>query len=122
MRILIADDNPLVRCGIQGILSSEPACEVCGEAANARETLEKARKLRPDVVLLDVSMPGADGLETARLLHQQSPEIHILMMSQHDPAQLLIPSRQAGALGLVDKSRIATDLLPAVRKLPRDAP
>jgi DNA-binding NarL/FixJ family response regulator len=122
MRILIADDNPLVRRGIQGILSSEPACEVCGEAANAIETLEKARRLRPDVVLLDVSMPGTDGLETARLLHQQSPEIHILMMSQHDPAQLLIPSRQAGAEGLVDKSRIATDLLPAVRKLPRDAP
>jgi DNA-binding NarL/FixJ family response regulator len=88
MRILIADDSHLVRRGVVGLLSNEPPCQICGEASNAGETLTKANELRPDIVLLDVSMPGGNGLETARRLRQEIPGIKILMMSQHDPHRM----------------------------------
>ncbi len=117
MRILIADDNALVRRGIAGLLSTEKDCEVCGEAVDATDALQKASDLRPDVVLLDVSMPGTNGLDTARLLRQESPKMKILIISQHDPQQLLPRSLEAGANGCVDKARIAADLLPTIRNM-----
>lgn len=117
MRILIADDNQLVRRGIAGLLASEKDCEVCGEAAEASEALQKASDLRPDLVLLDVSMPGTNGLDIARLLRKQSATLKILMISQHDPQQLLPRSLEAGANGCVDKARLATDLLPTIRNM-----
>ena len=115
LRILIADDSPLVRRGVVGLLSNEIPCQICGEASNASETLLKATELCPDIVLLDVSMPGASGLETSRRLRQQIPGIKILMMSQHDPGRMAGPSIEAGADAFVDKGRLATDLLPAIR-------
>jgi len=117
MRILIADDNPMVRRGIAALLSSDAECEVCGEAADSPETLSKAGNLRPDLILLDVSMPGASGLETARLLRRQLPSVKILILSQHDPDQLRGPSLEAGAQGCVDKSRVGTDLLFAIKSM-----
>jgi two-component system response regulator NreC len=116
MRILIADDNQLVRRGIAGLLSGENTCEICGEASNADETLQKADELRPDLILLDVSMPGTDGLNTAQLLKQKFPALKILIISQHDPKQLLPRSLEAGAHGCIDKARISTDLLPTLKK------
>jgi two-component system, NarL family, response regulator NreC len=115
MKVLIADDNALVRRGIAGLLSGDQDLEVCGEASDASETLRKAGELRPDLILLDVSMPGMNGLHTAQLLRKMFPALKILIISQHDPKQLLPPSLEAGAHGCVDKARIATDLLPTVR-------
>jgi two-component system response regulator NreC len=115
MRILIADDNKLIRRGIAGLLSGEKDLVVCGEASDSSETLKKAGELNPDVVLLDVSMPGTNGLDTAQILRQQFPALKILMISHHDPSQLLRRSLEAGAQGCIDKARIATDLLPALR-------
>ena len=117
MRILIADDNQFVRRGLASLLSNEHECEICGEASNATETLRKATELRPDLVLLDVSMPGASGLDTARRLRQQIAEIKILILSQHDPSRMFAHSLEAGADGFVDKGRLATDLLPTIRDL-----
>jgi DNA-binding NarL/FixJ family response regulator len=117
LRILIADDNQLVRRGIVGLLSNESPCQICGEASNAGETLVKASELHPDIVLLDVSMPDASGLETARRLRQQIPGIKILVMSQHDPSRMPAHSLEAGADGFVDKARLATDLLPLIRAM-----
>lgn len=117
MRILIVDDNKLVRDGVARVLSSDSSCQVCGEAADSAEALQKADALRPDLILLDISMPGTNGLETARLLRQQTPEIKILMMSQHDPGQMLSRSVEAGAIGCVDKARIVADLLPSIREI-----
>jgi DNA-binding NarL/FixJ family response regulator len=117
MRILIADDSALVRRGVIRILTGEPDCEVCGEASSGSETLELCSKLRPDLVLLDVNMPGASGLETSRLLRQQLPDIRILIMSHHDPVQLLPGVLKAGADGCLDKASIATQLIDTIRNV-----
>jgi DNA-binding NarL/FixJ family response regulator len=117
MRILISDDNRSVRSGIAALLSKENLFEICGEAADASETLQKADELRPDLILLDISMPGMNGLDTAQLLSQKLPALKILILSQHDPVRLLPRSLAAGAHGCVDKARMGTDLLPAVRSL-----
>jgi two-component system, NarL family, response regulator NreC len=117
MRILIADDNECVRRGISILLAQKVGYEVCAEATDAADAIQMAIQLRPDLVLLDVSMPGKNGLETARILKQQVPEAKILMISQHDPEQLLPRSLEAGADGLVDKACLASDLLPAIREV-----
>jgi two-component system response regulator NreC len=114
MRILIVDDNERVRRGVKDILASKTDWQVCGEAKDGIEAVQKARELQPDVILLDVSMPGLNGLETAQRLGQQAVNARILMMSQHDPAQLLAGAIQAGAHGCVDKSRLGTDLLASI--------
>jgi DNA-binding NarL/FixJ family response regulator len=116
MRVLIADDNKLIRRGIAGILSADKDVEVCGEASNSIETLKRADEMRPDLILLDVSMPGTNGLNTAQLLRQRLPSLKILIISHHDN-QLLPRALEAGAHGCIDKGRIATDLLPTLRSL-----
>jgi DNA-binding NarL/FixJ family response regulator len=122
MRILIADDNALVRRGIASLLSGENELEVCGEAADANETLRKADELRPSLILLDVSMPGMNGLNTARLLKENFPELKILIISQHDSKQLLPRSLEVGANGCIDKARLAVDLLPTLKNMLRINP
>jgi len=118
MRILIADDNAQVRRGVASFLSAaDPNCEICGEAADGQQAVELAKQLSPDVVLLDVSMPGVSGLETARLLRQEAPTVKIIIMSQHDPAQLLPQALDVGAHACVDKCRVTTDLLATLRSL-----
>lgn len=117
MRVLITDDNEQVRRGIAGLLSGEKDLEVCGEASDSNETIRKAGELKPDVVLLDVSMPGTNGLNTAQILRQQLPALKILIISQHDSSQLLPRSLEAGADGCIDKARVAIDLLPTLRSL-----
>ena len=117
MRVLIADDNELIRRGIAGILSADKDIEVCGEASDSIEALKKADELSPDLILLDVSMPGKNGLNTAQVLRQQLPLLKILIISQHDSNQLLPRALEAGADGCIDKGRIATELLPTVRRL-----
>jgi DNA-binding NarL/FixJ family response regulator len=117
MRILIADDNEHVRRGVRNILSSVPGWEICGEAKDGTEALQSAADLQPDLVLLDISMPGLSGLEVARLLRDQVPAARILIMSQHDPAMVLPHALEVGARGCVDKGRLATDLLHAIQNI-----
>jgi len=115
MRILLADDNQLVRRGIAALLAQQDDWELCGEASNSQEAIEKASELLPDLVLLDVSMPGRNGLETTRALKQRFPQTTILLITQHDPRQMLPRALEVGASGCVDKARLALDLLPAIR-------
>lgn len=117
MRILIADDNERVRRGIAGVLASEKDWEVCGEAEDGTQAIQKAMELRPDLVLLDVSMPGMDGLETARRLRREQAEIKILVLSQYDPAHLLPQALEAGANGCLDKTRIGADLRRTIKSM-----
>jgi len=116
MRILIADDNLLVRQGVRKLLSAEPTWQVCGEAKNGAETLELARALVPDLLLLDMSMPGGmGGLEVTRAIRQTGQHLKIVIMSQHDPVHLLPRALEAGADGCVEKARMACDLVTFIK-------
>lgn len=117
MRVLIADDHELIRRTIRSFMLAEASWEICAEASNGQEALEIARELRPDLVLLDLSMPVANGFETARLIRQEFPDVKILILSLGDQDNLLASALQAGANGCVDKSRISSDLIPLVKKL-----
>ena len=117
VRVLIADDNEMVRRGIKDLLASEMTWQICGEAKDGADAVQKSRELRPHIILLDISMPQLNGLQAARLLRKDSPEVKILVMSQHDPVQLLPRAIEAGANGCIDKSRIGVDLLPAIRSI-----
>jgi DNA-binding NarL/FixJ family response regulator len=121
MRILIADDNEWVRRGVKSILAPMENWEVCGEAKDGTEAIQKAAEYLPDLILLDVSMPGLNGLEAARLVQEKVPTAKIVIMSQHDPAVLLPRAIEAGAHGCVDKSRLTTELLPTISRV-MDAP
>ena len=114
MRILIVDDNERIRRGVLNILASKKNWNVCGEARDGMEAIRKARELLPDLILLDISMPGLNGLEAARLLRREIANTRILLMSQYDPIPLLPGAIQAGANGCVDKSRLGTDLLSCI--------
>ena len=117
MRILIADDNAWIRRGVMNILAPVPHWEVCGEAKDGTEAVQRAAELLPDLVLLDVSMPGLNGLDVARLLREKVPTAKILIMSQHDPAVLLPRALEAGAHACVDKGRLARDLIPTIERV-----
>lgn len=111
MRILIADDNAVVRRGVTDLLCSEAGWEVCGEACNGSEALQKARELLPDLILLDVSMPGMSGLEVTRRLRKEVPQTKIMVISQHEPRRLLPRVLEAGGHACVDKGSLSTDFL-----------
>ena len=117
MRILVADDSDIVRRGVIDILSEEREWTVCGEAKNGSEALQKACELEPDLILLDVSMPDISGLEIARRLRVEVPKAKILVVSQHNPAQLLPFVIEAGGDGCLDKGCLGTDLLATIKRL-----
>ena len=117
MRILIADDSELVRRALRDLLSKEAGHEVCGEAGDGSEAIERVRELRPDLVLLDIWMPSGNGFETSRQLRDQFPALKILIMSQEDAVRLLPSARRAGADGCLDKSQLGADLFDAIRNL-----
>lgn len=117
MRILVADDSDIVRRGIIDILSGEREWNVCGEARNGSEALQKAHELEPDVVLLDVSMPDISGLEITRRLRCEVPKAKVLVVSQHDPALLLPSVIEAGGHACLDKSNLGRDLLATIKTL-----
>lgn len=117
MQILIADDSDIVRRGVIDMLSEESGWTVCGEAKSGAEALQKALELKPDFILLDVSMPDVSGLEVARHLRPKLPKTKILVISHHDPAQLLPLVIEAGGDGCLDKGCLGTDLLATIKRL-----
>jgi DNA-binding NarL/FixJ family response regulator len=117
MRILIVDDNEIVRRGVTELLSSRAEWCVCGSAGDGPEALRKAIELHPDLILLDISMPGASGLEVARTIRLEMPDAKIVIMSHHDPVMLLPRVLEAGAHACVDKGSLGTDLFPAIEGL-----
>jgi two-component system, NarL family, response regulator NreC len=117
MRILVADDSDIVRRGIIDILSAGREWNVCGEARNGSEAMQKAHELQPDLVLLDVSMPDISGLEIARRLRSEMPTAKILVISQHDPTLLLPHVIAAGGDACLDKGNIGRDLLATIKTL-----
>jgi DNA-binding NarL/FixJ family response regulator len=119
IRILIADDHGVIRAGLRALLSTEPDFEVVGEAEHGQEALQLAEQLQPEVVLLDVSMPGLSGIETARQLKRKLPEIYVLILTAHEDDSLLQEAIQAGAAGYIVKWAAESELIDAIRAVRR---
>ena len=114
VRILVVDDHAVVRHGITTLLSSYPEWEVIDEAVDGLEAVEKANRLKPDIVVLDVTMPGMDGLEACQRIRKSVPEVEVLIVTQHDSPQMIREAVRAGARGYVVKSNVARDLPAAI--------
>lgn len=114
-RILLADDHALVRRGVRMILDAEPDLEVVAEAGDGAEAVDLAREHRPELAVLDISMPRMTGLQAARELRRRTPETRLLMLSMHDNEQYFFESLKAGASGYVLKSAADEDLVTACR-------
>ena len=114
LSILVADDHELVRRGIRGLLRAPRGWKVVGEAASGAEAVEKARKLKPDIAIVDLSMPELDGLQATRRIRQESPATKVVVLTMHESDQMVRRVLDAGALGYVLKSDLATHLVKAV--------
>jgi len=116
-RILIADDPEVMRRGVRGLLESHEEWAVCGEAFEGREAVVKSRELRPDLIIMDINMPGLTGIAAAQQIRRENPSAKILFFSVHESAQTVREVVNAGAQGYVAKSRAGHDLVDAVRNV-----
>jgi DNA-binding NarL/FixJ family response regulator len=119
-RILVADDHEVVRKGLVALLHQQLDWQVCGEAGDGREAVDKAQQLKPDVVILDIGMPSLNGLEATRQILKTNPHARILILTLHDSDQVVRDVLNAGARGFLLKSDAARDLVAAVEALRRD--
>jgi len=119
MRILIADDHGIVRAGIRLLLERQREFEVVAEAADGAEAIQLALSSRPDLCVLDVGMPKMTGLQAAREIRAQLPQVRVLMLSMHDDERYLFEALKAGASGYVLKREADTDLVEAIRAVNR---
>ena len=117
MRPRIADDHEVVRRGLCALLQARPGWEVCGEAIDGREALEKAQTLKPDVVILDIGMPSLNGLEATRLILKANSHTKVLILTLYDTEEIIRQVLSAGARGFLLKSDAARDLVGAVEAL-----
>lgn len=115
IRVVLADDHPLIRAGIRGVLEKADDITVIGEASNGKEALEAVAELAPDVLLLDVEMPGMAGIEVARQLVAQKSEVRILALSAHDDEQYVFGLLESGAAGYLVKDEVPETIAQAVR-------
>jgi DNA-binding NarL/FixJ family response regulator len=119
IRVLVADDHTIVRSGIRHVLEGEPGFEVVGEASTGQEVFSLTAELHPDVVVLDISMPGESGLHVAARLSTTPSPPRVLILSMHDNAEYVIESVRAGAHGYLLKDTAATELRTAIRAVCR---
>jgi DNA-binding NarL/FixJ family response regulator len=117
IRVLVADDHTIVRQGLVGILKASEEIDVVGEAADGHEAVEKAQKLKPDVVVLDVSMPRLNGLEAARRIHEALPATRLLVLTMHDDEEYVLKMVRAGVSGYLLKDDAASTLIAGIRAL-----
>jgi DNA-binding NarL/FixJ family response regulator len=121
-RILIVDDHEIFRKGLRSVLESRPELEICGEATNGVEAVEKAKQIQPDVILMDISMPYLDGLQATRQIRNEVPKSQILLLSQHDSPHMLAAALNAGASAYVTKSQVSLCLLETLGAVIRHEP
>jgi len=115
LRILVADDHELVRRGIRGQLHARRGWIIVGEATNGQEAVEKASKLKPDVAIVDISMPDLDGLQATRQIREATPSTEVVVLTMHESDQMVRRVLEAGARGYVLKSDLAAHLVKAVK-------
>lgn len=114
-RILLADDHAVLRTGLRMLINSQPDMEVVGEAASGEDALRITRELRPDLVLMDLTMPGAGGVEATARIQREAPGVRVLALTMHDDPAYLRAALAAGASGYVLKRAADTELLSAIR-------
>jgi two-component system response regulator NreC len=119
IRVYIADDHSVVRVGLRTLLESEPDMVVVGQAGNGAEAVAGVQQRRPDVVVMDISMPEMDGLEATRRIRALCPDTHVVILTVHAQERYLFPVLKAGASGYVLKSTVDTELIDAIRTVAR---
>ncbi len=114
LKLLVADDHEVVRNGVRSLLEAQPGWHVTAEASNGREAVEKAKRLKPDVVVLDIGMPSLNGLEAARQMIKNDPHIKIVILTMHESENLVREVLKVGARGYVSKTDAIQDLVTAI--------
>jgi DNA-binding NarL/FixJ family response regulator len=122
LRILVVDDHAVVRRGVRSLLESHEGWEVCGEATTGRDAVEESRRLRPDVVVMDLSLPGLNGLDATRQILKDAPDTEVLVLTMHHSEELARDALRAGARGYVMKSDADENLIAAVDSLRNHKP
>ncbi len=119
IRVLVTDDHAIVRDGICALLALTGDIEAVGEATNGREALELVKRLAPDVVLMDIAMPLMDGLESTRRIHKESPQTKVIVLTQYEDREYVLPVIEAGASGFISKMAASSELTSAIRSVYR---
>jgi DNA-binding NarL/FixJ family response regulator len=119
-RVIVVDDHAVIRRGVQGILHDFPEWELCGEAADGQEAIRLAEAVKPEIIIMDVSMPGLNGLEATRIIHNILPTTKILLLTLHSSTELVRSAFRAGARGYVLKSDAEHELVRALNVLAGD--
>jgi DNA-binding NarL/FixJ family response regulator len=117
LKVLVVDDHPAYRYGIIRLLKQVDGVEVCSEAGDGTEALEAFRRCKPDVVLMDISLPGTDGVEMTKMMVSEDPKATILVVSMHDETQYALRALRAGAKGYLRKDESITELASALRRI-----
>ena len=113
-RVLIVDDHAFIRRGVQTILHPFPEWEFCGEAENGKEAIRMADQLKPEVIIMDISMPGLNGIEATRAIRKSQPDVKIVLLTLHDSSELLRIAFRAGARGYLLKTDAEQELVKAL--------
>ena len=119
IKILVVDDHAILRDGIRALIGLHDDVEIIGEASEGKEAVEKALELEPDVVVMDIAIPGMDGLEATRRIKKKSSKVQILVLTQHDNKEYVLSSIKAGAAGYVPKRAMGSELVSAIRAVYR---
>jgi DNA-binding NarL/FixJ family response regulator len=117
VKILIVDDHEIFRRGLRALLEPYSDWQICGEAVDGLDAVDKCKPLGPDIVILDITMPRLNGLEAARLIKKQNPDLRIVIITQHDSPQVQAAAMEAGAQAFVTKSSVGNELVAALRTI-----
>lgn len=115
IKVLVVDDHAILRDGIRALLALQDDIEIVGEAAEGKGAIEKARELEPDVIVMDLAMPGMDGLEATRRIRKKNPSVRVLVLTQYDSREYILSAIKAGATGYIPKRALGSELVTGIR-------